>query len=94
MSYLNNGTRASALTINGADYTSSLLEFTVSDASAYKNGCLVTSGEMTLGMVVLGTGVECESPTWCQSLIRSINCGQLLVQAHVKFNLLFYCLND
>lgn len=51
MSYLNNGTRASALTINGADYTSSLLEFTVSDASAYKNGCLVSSGQMTLGSI-------------------------------------------
>lgn len=58
MSFLNNGTRASVLSINGTDFTSSLLEFTVSDASAYKNGCLVTSGELVLGNIPGGYDIS------------------------------------
>ena len=58
MSYLANQTRVSSLTIGGADYTSSLVEWLVSDQSAYKNGCLQTTGTLTLGSYAGGPPVE------------------------------------
>ena len=48
MSYLNNGSRVASLTIGGVDYTSSLVELVVSDASANKNGIISTSGTLAL----------------------------------------------
>ena len=63
MSFLNNGTRASNLSVGGVDYTSTLLDFTVSDASAFKNGCLVTTGEMVLGSIPGGYDITDYSRT-------------------------------
>lgn len=58
MSCLVNTTRVSSLTINGVDYTSSFVEFQVSDSSAYKNGCIVTTGSLVLGQVPGGYDVS------------------------------------
>lgn len=63
MSFLNNATRASKLSVGGVDYTSTLLEFTVSDASAFKNGCLVTTGDMILGSIPGGYDITDYSRT-------------------------------
>ena len=49
MGYLVQKTRPSSLTINGVDYTSSLLRFEVSDDSANRNGLIATSGTIELG---------------------------------------------
>jgi len=49
MAYLAQKTRASQLTIGGTDYTSSLISFQVSDTSAYKNGLIITTGQVVLG---------------------------------------------
>jgi hypothetical protein len=49
MSYLVNQTRVASLVIGGVDYTSSMVEWTVSDESAMKNGCIQTSGTLVLG---------------------------------------------
>lgn len=49
MSYLVNQTRVSSLTIGGVDYTSDMVDWTVSDSSAMKNGCIQTSGSLVLG---------------------------------------------
>ena len=51
MGYLVQKTRAASLTIGGVDYTSSFIEFTVSDSSAYRNGLIVTSGTLFLGKI-------------------------------------------
>ena len=48
MGYLVNQARVATLTINGADYTSSLIQWVVSDSSAVSNGLISTSGSMTL----------------------------------------------
>ena len=49
MGYLVQKTRAASLTINGDDYTSSLVSFQVSDASANRNGLITTTGQLVLG---------------------------------------------
>lgn len=49
MGYLVQNTRAAQLTIGGQDYTSSLIEFQVTDASAFNRGLVTTSGTLTLG---------------------------------------------
>lgn len=49
MSYISNNTRVSSVTIAGQDYTSNFVEMSVSDSSANKNGCIQTSGTLTLG---------------------------------------------
>jgi hypothetical protein len=58
MSYLANQTRVSSLLIGGTDYTSSLVQWVVSDQSAYKNGCLQTTGTLVLGSYAGGPPVE------------------------------------
>ena len=52
MSYISNNTRVSRVTIASSDYTSNFIEMTVSDSSANRNGCVQTSGVITLGSVV------------------------------------------
>lgn len=49
MGYLVQNTRAAQLTIGGQDYTSSLVEFQVADASAFNRGLITTTGTLTLG---------------------------------------------
>ena len=49
MSYLVQKTRVAQLLIGGVDYTSSLIEWSVSDVGAYKQGLITTSGELKLG---------------------------------------------
>ena len=49
MSYLVQQTRVASLLIGGQDYTSSLIEFQVSDASAFNRGLVTTSGTLKLG---------------------------------------------
>ena len=51
MSYLVNPTLKYTLQIAGQDYTSSMISFTCSDSSAYKNGLISTVGSVTLGEV-------------------------------------------
>ena len=58
MSYISSKTRVSSLTIGGVDYTSAFEEFLVSDASAYKNGCIQTTGTLTVGKYSGGPLVE------------------------------------
>jgi hypothetical protein len=58
MSYLANQTRASSLIIGGVDYTSSLIEWKVSDQSAFKNGALQTTGSLELGTYAGGPLIE------------------------------------
>lgn len=58
MSYLANQTRVASLTIGGVDYTSSLVSWQASDQSAYKNGCIQTTGSLTLGSYAGGPPVE------------------------------------
>ena len=49
MSYLVNKARVASLTVNGVDYTSSLVSWTVQDLAAFNNGCIVTQGTVVLG---------------------------------------------
>ena len=49
MAYLVNNARVSSLTIGGVDYTNSLLNWQVSDASCNKNGFVATNGTIVLG---------------------------------------------
>jgi len=49
MAYLVNNARVSSLTIGGVDYTNSLLNWQVSDASSNKNGFVATNGTIILG---------------------------------------------
>ena len=48
MSYIINGARPHTLTIGTTNYTSRLINFTVSDSSAFKQGFVTTSGTVTL----------------------------------------------
>jgi len=48
MGYIINGARPHSLTIGGVDYTSRLVNFEVSDASAFKNGLVTTTGSLLL----------------------------------------------
>lgn len=48
MSYLSTLTRGTTLTIGGAT-TGNLVSWQVSDSSAYKNGCIQTTGNMVIG---------------------------------------------
>lgn len=58
MSYLANNARVSSLTVNGVDYTSAFLEWQASDSSAYKNGCIQTTGNLRLGTYRGGPVIE------------------------------------
>lgn len=58
MSYLVNQTRLSSLTVNGADYTSSLASWQVSDSSANKSGLISATGQLVLGQTPGGYDVE------------------------------------
>ena len=58
MGYIVQKTRASQLTIGGVDYTSSMLEFQVSDSSAFKNGLISTAGSLTLGQRPGGADIK------------------------------------
>ena len=58
MSYIANKSRVSSLTIGGVDYTSAFQEFTASDQSAFKNGCLQTTGTLLLGTYSGGPLIE------------------------------------
>ena len=58
MSYLASTTRVSSLIVGGVDYTSALVEWVASDQSAYKNGCLQTTGTLTIGSYSGGPLVE------------------------------------
>ena len=58
MGYIVQKTRASQLLVNGADYTSSLVSFQVSDSSAYKNGLITTTGSLVLGQRQGGANIE------------------------------------
>lgn len=58
MSYLSTGTKVVSLTIGGQDYTQNLSNWAVSDASAYKNGCISTTGSLTLSTVPGGPSLE------------------------------------
>ena len=57
MAYLVQKTRAASLTIGGADYTSSLVEFAVTDSSANRNGLIATNGNMILGQLPSGSSI-------------------------------------
>ena len=58
MAYLSNQSRVSSLFIGDVDYTSSLVEWVVSDQSAMKNGAIQTSGSMALGSIPGGSPVD------------------------------------
>lgn len=58
MSYIVNQARVHSLTIDGIDYTSALVSWTASDASANNNGFITTSGSLTLGSYPGGPDVE------------------------------------
>lgn len=58
MSYIANKTRVSSLSIGGVDYASAFLEWVASDQSAYKNGCIQTTGTLTLGTFPGGPLIE------------------------------------
>lgn len=49
MGYLINAARPASLLINGANYIDKLASFQVSDASAFRNGIITTTGEIVLG---------------------------------------------
>lgn len=49
MTYLINSTRPSRLIVAGEDFTSQMVEWVVSDQSAYKNGLIRTTGTLQLG---------------------------------------------
>ena len=58
MSYLSNNTRVYSLTIEGVDYTSNLINWSASDESANKNGCIITTGTVVLGTKPGGVVIE------------------------------------
>ena len=58
MSYLVNSTRLSSLTIGGVDYTSSMISWIANDSSSYKNGCVTTTGSVTLGRRTGSSSIE------------------------------------
>ena len=58
MSYLVNSTRLSSLTIDGVDYTSSMISWIASDSSSYKNGCITTTGTVVLGRRTGSSSIE------------------------------------
>jgi hypothetical protein len=58
MSYLSNNSRVSSITIGGTDYTSNLVSWTASDASANKQGCITTTGQVVLGTKPGGVLIE------------------------------------
>lgn len=58
MSYLANKTRVSSLTVGGVDYTAAFIDWTCSDQSAYKNGCIQTTGSLKLGFYSGGPVIE------------------------------------
>ena len=58
MGYLVQKTRVAQLTIGGQDYTSSLVEFQVSDAGAFNKGLMTTSGSLKLGQRPGGVDIE------------------------------------
>lgn len=49
MAYIVNGARVASLTIGGQDYTNALITWSASDTSAFKTGCIVTTGSLVLG---------------------------------------------
>ena len=57
MSYIVNGARLATVTVNGVNYTDAFLNWNVTDASAFKNGAIVTTGTLTLGTQA-GTSLE------------------------------------
>ena len=58
MGYLVQKTRAAQLLIGGADYTSSLVNFQVSDTSAFNQGLVTTSGSLVLGQRPGGQDIQ------------------------------------
>ncbi|WGL30625.1 pyocin R2 [Synechococcus phage S-CRES2] len=58
MSYLSNNSRVSSIAIGGTDYTSNLVSWTASDASANKQGCITTTGQVILGTKPGGVLIE------------------------------------
>ena len=58
MGYLVQKTRAAQLLIGGQDYTSSLVEFQVTDSGALNNGLIVTSGFLVLGQRPGGSDIQ------------------------------------
>ena len=57
MSYLVQQTRVSSLTVAGEDVTDRLVSFTVSDASADRNGIITTTGTVVLGQTPGGDDI-------------------------------------
>jgi hypothetical protein len=57
MPYIINGARPHALLIGGTNYTSRLVNFTVSDSSAFKSGFVTTNGTLVLATVNDGTNL-------------------------------------
>lgn len=55
-----NQTVRPSLTIGGDDYTAQLLQWNVSDASAFKNGLITTSGTLALASLGTLTGLQIE----------------------------------
>lgn len=58
MAYLVNQARLASLTVNGSDYTNNFISWEVSDASAYKNGFVSTTGTVILGQIPGGFNLE------------------------------------
>ena len=58
MGYLVQKTRAAQLLIGGQDYTSSLVEWSVSDAGAFKKGLMTTQGSLILGQRPGGADIQ------------------------------------
>ncbi len=58
MGYIASATRVSILTVGGVDYTSALIDWQVSDDSAYNNGCIKTQGTLVLGSYPGGPVIE------------------------------------
>jgi hypothetical protein len=58
MTWLVNKTRGVILTINGTDYTSNLLQISLSDGSVVSSGVLTTNGSIVLGQLPGGASIE------------------------------------
>ena len=58
MAYLVNQSRLHSLTIDGVNYTDSLISWTCSDSSAQKQGLIATTGTLILGQKPGGYNVE------------------------------------
>ena len=58
MSYIVNQARVHSLTIGGVDYTSALVSWNASDASANRNGFIATQGNLVLGSYAGGPDIE------------------------------------